>query len=115
MAEMVSFSSRVVPPSVSFITSYGIIGLYISVVLVVGRFLRMAVSNMSQRIIYENMPQVQTLTNVCSLVYLARQLDPPHLALEEDLYHLLVEIYRSPEAIIAWTDEALLEPDEQAP
>lgn len=56
-----------------------------------------------------NVWQVQTLTNVVSLVYLARQLTPQNLFLEEDLFHLLVEIYRSPEAIIVWTDEALLD------
>jgi hypothetical protein len=69
IVEIITFSSRVVPPSVSFITSYGIIGLYISVVLVIGRFLRMTVSNLSHQIIYENMPQVGCgLKKVVSLV-----------------------------------------------
>lgn len=68
----------------------------------------MAVAHISHKIPYEHMPQVQTLMNVCSIIYLARQLDPPNLVLEEDLFSLLVEIYRSPEAIIVWTDLSLI-------
>ncbi len=51
------------------------------------------------------MPQVETLSNLCSLIYLTRQLDPPSL-------RLLVEIYRSTEAIIVWTELDLLDPPE---
>jgi hypothetical protein len=61
---------------------------------------------------YNNMPQVETLSNLCSLIYLTRQLDPPSLRLEEDLFRLLVEIYRSTEAIIVWTELDLLDPPE---
>ena len=93
----------------SYFLFQGVVGLYVSVVLVVGRFLRMIFANVSHKIPYEHMSQVDTLWNVCSIIYLARQQTPPKLILEEDLFRLLIEIYRSPEAIIRWTDLELLE------
>lgn len=74
-------------------------------VLVVGRFLRMAVDNASHRIIYEDMPYVQALLNLVGAIYLARERG--ELDLEEDLFRLLVRLYRSPESLILWTEPAL--------
>ncbi len=101
-------SDRIVPPGLAFIASYGIIGLYVSVVLVISRFLRLSASNISHKIIYQDMPQVQTLANLCELVRLARSRVPPQLDLEESLYRLLIRLYRSPEALLTWTDPALV-------
>ena len=92
-----------IPPSLSFLANYGIFGLYVSVVLVVGRFMRMTVSNMVSRIPYEDMPQVQTLQNLCALINMARCIDPPDLALEQQLYKMLIGVFRSTELLEAWS------------
>lgn len=77
----------------------------VSVVFVVGRFLRLVVDKISQRIIYEDMPFVEALVNLCNAIYIARE--HSDLDMEEELYNLLVRLYRSPESLIAWTDPSL--------
>jgi len=56
--EIITFSDRASSDAFAFLNSYGIVGLYVSVVLVVGRFLRMMVDQASHRIVYEDMPEV---------------------------------------------------------
>ena len=65
--EIVAFSDGVIPVEFAFLANYGIIGLYVSVVVVIGRFLRIMVDNISHRIIYEDMPQVSVLQHLCSV------------------------------------------------
>lgn len=102
--QLVSFSARVAPPELSFLASYGLVALYVTGVLAVGRFLRMAFNDVSHKIPYEDMPQVKTLQNLCYLIRLARARRPePDLELEERLFRLLVSIYRSTEAMGLWT------------
>jgi len=101
--EIITFSDEVIPPTLTFITNYGVVGLYVSVVLVVGRFLRSFVSMLPSRIPHENMPQVTTLRNLCAMIYRARSSQPPNLALEEELFLLLMAIYTSTEAMAAWS------------
>ncbi len=45
--------------------------------------------------------------NLCHAIFVARERG--ELALEEDLVDTLIQIYRSPEAIITWTSPSLLE------
>ncbi len=52
---------------------------------------------------HENMPQVTTLRNLCAMIYRARSSQPPNLALEEELFLLLMAIYTSTEAMAAWS------------
>lgn len=101
--ELVTFSDQVIQPTYTFLTNYGIVGLYVSIVLVVGKFMRMLVTDLSTRIRYEDMPQVDTLQNLCMAICTARSLQPPDLVLEEELYHLLISIYRKDDALFAWT------------
>ena len=101
--EMVTFSDQVIQPTYTFLTNYGIVGLYVSIVLVVGKFMRMLVTDLSTRIRYEDMPQVDTLRNLCMAICTARSLQPPDLVLEEELYHMLISIYRRDDALFAWT------------
>ncbi len=72
-----------------------------SVVLVVGKFIRMMFSRISHRIMFENLPQVDSLMRLCDTIYLTRQLG--QLDLEERLFAELVLVYRSPEGLMAWT------------
>eukprot|EP00055_Hartaetosiga_balthica_P016872 m.108793 g.108793 ORF g.108793 m.108793 type:complete len:2698 (-) comp9196_c0_seq2:842-8935(-) len=104
--EVISLNDRVVPDNLSFISSYGIVGLYVSVVLVIGRFLRLSVDNVSHNIIFEKMPQVLTLQAVLDSLYLARE--SGDLTTEENIFHLIIKLYRSPSSLIRWTSSALL-------
>ncbi len=54
---------------------------------------------------FEEMPFVDAIQNVCGLLYVCREYG--HLELEEYLFRVLVELYRSPETLIKWTDVAL--------
>uniref|UniRef100_A0A6B2KXL2 Uncharacterized protein n=1 Tax=Arcella intermedia TaxID=1963864 RepID=A0A6B2KXL2_9EUKA len=79
----------------------GIISVYSVFVLGLGRFLRIYVSGLSHRAIFEDMPEVDELLEYCTDILLARQDGVPEL--EEELFRELVEIYRSPERMIRMT------------
>lgn len=99
--EVITFSDRAASDTFAFLNSYGIIGLYVSVVLVVGRFLRLMVDKASHRIVYEDMPEVDALVNICDAIYTSRE--SQDLGSEEALFRLLIQLYRSPEALIVWS------------
>jgi len=101
--EIVTFSDKVIQPTYTFLTNYGIVGLYVSIVLVVGKFMRMLVTDLSTRIRVEDMPNVEALRNLCMAICTSRSLQPPDLVLEEELYHMLISIYRRDDALFAWT------------
>jgi hypothetical protein len=101
----VMVSTRVIPPSLNFLAGTSIITLYVSVVLVIGRFLKMAFSDLAVKIPYEDMPQVRALQNLVLLIRLTRISEPPDYVLEERLYKLLIAIYRSSEALVLWSSE----------
>ena len=81
-------------------SGYGIVGLYVSVVLVVFKFLRDYVNRLAQNIPYEKMEQVDSLRNLAIIVDSARGTD---LELEERLTRLVFEVFRSTEDLKAWT------------
>jgi len=79
----------------------GIISVYSVFVLGLGRFLRIYVTGLSHRAIFEDMPEVDELLEFCTDILLARQDGAPEL--EEELFRDLVELYRSPEMMIEMT------------
>lgn len=80
-----------------FLLSYGIIGLYFTVVLAIGRFVHMSVMNKKYAIICDDLPRVEVLKELCETIYLARMYK--NLALEEELYRELIDVYRRPQLI----------------
>lgn len=71
----------------------------------------MVLDRISHKIIYEDMPQVEVLLNVCNAIYICRECSGRNaLPLEEELVDLLFMLYRSPEALITWTDLAIVRP-----
>lgn len=50
--------------------------------------------------------QVITLRRLCMAIYIARE--HRRLDLEEELFALLIQLYRSPEALILWTSKSLV-------
>lgn len=49
------------------LSSFGILGLYITVVLAIGRFLRLTTHNMRMRIQYEDLPTTKRLVTLCQV------------------------------------------------
>ncbi|XP_028832958.1 piezo-type mechanosensitive ion channel component 2 isoform X2 [Denticeps clupeoides] len=101
--ELYVFSDQVSPPSLGFLAGYGIMGLYASVVLVIGKFVREFFSGISHTIMFEELPNVDRILKLCTDIFLVRETGA--LDLEEDLYAKLIFLYRSPETMIKWTRE----------
>ncbi|XP_046879747.1 piezo-type mechanosensitive ion channel component 2-like isoform X1 [Hypomesus transpacificus] len=97
------FSDKVSPPSLGFLAGYGIMGLYASVVLVIGKFVREFFSGISHSIMFEELQCVDRILKLCTDIFLVRETG--ELELEEELYAKLIFLYRSPETMIKWTRE----------
>ncbi|TNN63956.1 Piezo-type mechanosensitive ion channel component 1 [Liparis tanakae] len=78
-----------------------IMGLYVSVVLVIGKFVRGFSSEISHSIMFEELPCVDRVLKLCTDIFLVRETG--ELELEEELYSKLIFLYRSPETMIKWT------------
>lgn len=78
-------------------------GLYASVVLVIGKFVREFFSGISHTIMFEELPNVDRILKLCTDIFLVRETG--ELDLEEDMYAKLIFLYRSPETMIKWTRE----------
>ncbi|XP_066511035.1 piezo-type mechanosensitive ion channel component 1-like [Hoplias malabaricus] len=100
---MIIFNDKVSPPSLGFLAGYGIMGLYVSVVLVIGKFVRGFFSEISHSIMFEELPCVDRILKLCTDIFLVRE--TCELELEEELYSKLIFLYRSPETMIKWTRE----------
>ncbi|KAF7244690.1 Piezo-type mechanosensitive ion channel component 1 [Varanus komodoensis] len=100
---IVIFSDKVSPPSLGFLAGYGIMGLYVSIVLVIGKFVRGFFSEISHSIMFEELPCVDRILKLCHDIFLVRETG--ELELEEELYAKLIFLYRSPETMIKWTRE----------
>ncbi|KAI1889925.1 hypothetical protein AGOR_G00167930 [Albula goreensis] len=100
---MVIFCDKVSPPSLGFLAGYGIMGLYVSVVLVVGKFVRGFFSEISHSIMFEELPCADRILKLCTDIFMVRETG--ELELEEELYSKLIFLYRSPETMIKWTRE----------
>ncbi|XP_060075477.1 piezo-type mechanosensitive ion channel component 1-like [Ylistrum balloti] len=98
---LISFNDRVAPEGFSFITGYGIIGLYITFILVIGRILRLSTTGLVELITYRELPYVDNILQLCLDLYLVREMR--EYRLEEDLYAKLLFVYRSSETRITWT------------
>lgn len=101
--QMVIFNDKVSPPSLGFLAGYGIMGLYVSIVLVIGKFVRGFFSEISHSIMFEELPCVDKILKLCQDIYVVRERG--ELELEEELYAKLIFLYRSPETMIKWTVE----------
>ena len=78
-----------------------IVGIYATLVWTVGKFIRIFFDKISQRVIYEEMPEPSELFELCEGIYIYR--NPRNLVEENKLYDLLIRILRSPETLIKLT------------
>lgn len=84
-----------------------VIGLYVSLVLVIGRFVRMWIQGLSFKIMFVELPNPDVLLKLCLDIYMVRE--SGELMLEEELFAQLIFLYRSPETLIKVTKHAKLD------
>ncbi|KAM8945740.1 piezo-type mechanosensitive ion channel component 2-like [Pelodytes ibericus] len=101
--ELVTYHDKASPQSLGFLAGYGIVGLYMSVVLVIGKFIREFFNGISRSIMFEELPNVDRILKLCTDIFLVRETGD--LDLEEQLFAKLIFLYRSPETMIKWTRE----------
>lgn len=82
---------------------YRIITLYVSVVLVIGRFLRGYLASLPNRLIIDEILYPDPLIKLCKDIFLVRENKEFHL--EEILVGKLFSIFRSPQKIVMLTEE----------
>uniref|UniRef100_A0A9J7YYU6 Piezo-type mechanosensitive ion channel component n=1 Tax=Cyprinus carpio carpio TaxID=630221 RepID=A0A9J7YYU6_CYPCA len=99
--EMLVFNDKVSPSSVGFLAGYGIVGLYMSVVLVIGKFVREFFTGISRSIMYEELPCVDRVLKLCNDIFVVRETG--EMEMEEQLFEKLIFLYRSPETMIKMT------------
>ncbi|XP_075703005.1 piezo-type mechanosensitive ion channel component 2-like isoform X2 [Rhinoderma darwinii] len=100
---LVIYNDKASPQSLGFLAGYGIVGLYMSVVLVIGKFIREFFNGISRSIMFEELPNVDRILKLCTDIFLVRETGD--LDLEEQLFAKLIFLYRSPETMIKWTRE----------
>ena len=83
------------------ISSMSVVGLYLGVVLTIGRFLRLSLQGSSKRIDKEELPSTETLMQVCQGIQIARLFKDT--SAENRLYYDLVRLFRDPQLLIAAT------------
>ncbi|XP_065189251.1 piezo-type mechanosensitive ion channel component 1-like isoform X2 [Sycon ciliatum] len=101
--EMIIFSPKIAAPQFSILAGQGIIGLYISLVLVVGQFLRLFFKNISHRIPFDDLPNPDAIHGLVKDIYLVRE--SGRYGLEERLVGQLFLIYRNSTEMIRLTRE----------
>jgi len=85
------------------LSNMGITGLYLTFVYGVARLLRFSVANMRLRIAYEDLPSTKRLVTLCNDIYIARA--EGELVLEEELFRVLIAIYRCPNFLFELTEK----------
>ncbi|CAH1388772.1 unnamed protein product [Nezara viridula] len=110
-----TFNDKAFPATLNLISGKGIIGLYTTFVIVIHSVIRGFFTGISFKIMFDDMPNVDRLLQLCLDIYLVRE--SGDLDLEEDLFAKLVFLYRSPETLIKWTrpPEEIAEDEQDAP
>ncbi|XP_053676328.1 piezo-type mechanosensitive ion channel component [Anopheles nili] len=99
---MYMFNDKIFPSTISSIAAGGIIGIYSTMILVFSRMLRTSIfSGASAKIMFEDLPYVDRVLQLCLDIYLVRE--SYEFTLEEDLFAKLLFLYRSPETMVKWT------------
>ncbi|XP_075383802.1 piezo-type mechanosensitive ion channel component 2-like [Tenrec ecaudatus] len=112
--EVLVFNDKVSPQSLGFLAGYGIVGLYVSVVMVAAKFIREHFHGISRSIMFDELPSVDRVLALCTDIFLMRE--QGELELEQRLFHKLLFLYRSPETMIKWTRrQDAAEPAARAP
>lgn len=96
-----TFNDKLFPSTLGWLTGGGIIGMYTTFVIVISRVIRGIFVGSSVKIMFDDLPYVDRVLQLCLDIYLVRE--SMEFALEEDLFAKLIFLYRSPETMIKWT------------
>ncbi|KAI3379739.1 hypothetical protein SNEBB_004392 [Seison nebaliae] len=89
------------PSEISFLTGYGIVGMYVSFVIVIGNIIRKYFAGIYSQIMFKELPDVDIILNLLKCIYLARE--TLSFRIEEALIARILFIYRSPETLFRLT------------
>jgi len=99
---LVVFSDNVASNEfLAFFSSYGIIGLYVTFVLLAARLFRLLFFDLVPAIIIRELPNVDRVWTLIRDIHLVRELKAYEL--EEDMFAKLLYLFRSPQTMINWT------------
>lgn len=90
--------------------NFSLIAFYVSVVFLIGRILRSILSGTAYNIIMTVMPNPKPISNLCEGIYVSRITGD--LSREDELYHELIDILRSPELLKMVTGRSSLKKHE---
>lgn len=102
---IVVFNEEVIGSLFGSAFQFSVVGLYATIVVAIGRFIRLIFDRISQRVIYEEMNDIEQILDICEGIFIA-QLEGD-LVREKKLYDLLIRMYRSPETLIKITGTKL--------
>ena len=68
---IVVYNDTVISNFLSGAMSMSVIGVYVTIVYAVGRFLRIIFDRYSQRILYEELPNTDKLFDICEGIFIA--------------------------------------------
>lgn len=98
---LILYNESAMSSALSGVMSMSVIGIYVTIVYAVGRFLRIIFDRYSERVIYEELPETGKLFEICEGIFIA-QLEGD-MVNEKRLYDLLITVYRSPELMLKMT------------
>ena len=98
---IVLYNDSVLSNFLSSAVTVSVVGVYVTVVYAVGRFLRLIFDRYSQRILYEELPETEKLFDICEGIFIAQL--KCDMVTEKRLYDLLIMVYRSPDLMIRMT------------
>ncbi|XGW30944.1 hypothetical protein V3C99_009703 [Haemonchus contortus] len=99
--QTIAFVDRTFP---SFFAKYlqgGVIAMYISLVIVIGRVIRGFFTHNPTDVMITEIPNPDFLLKICLDIYLVREAKDFYL--EQDLFAKLIFLFRSPATLIQWT------------
>lgn len=65
------YNESVMSNVLTSVLSMSVIGIYVTIVYAVGRFLRIIFDRYSERVIYEELPETQKLFEICEGIFIA--------------------------------------------
>ncbi|KAF1756961.1 hypothetical protein GCK72_013416 [Caenorhabditis remanei] len=100
--QVVGFIDRAFPSILAKVFKGGVIAVYLSVILVVGRGLVRGIFTTSpSTVMFTELPNADHLLKICLDIYLVRE--AKDFMLEQDLFAKLIFLFRSPATLIEWT------------
>lgn len=68
---LIVYNESVISSVLSAVISLSVIGVYVTIVYAVGRFLRIIFDRYSERVIYEELPETQKLSEIIEGIFIA--------------------------------------------